>query len=301
LPCLWTLPYVFSRNPEKALEVFDFIVLDGYIQMKHNKPQHRSIFIVVDPVDQNRLNSFFRQELGFYNTLVGTFGSRVRAFPQTILNITHDQASLFCDLAKYNLNIRELVKKPQEWPEQLKSYFPVAFDRLTQKTILTEAQIMMFESAGANRWIMIPEAKKQMARAVIDFYKEQADILAHPQSSDIIEVAYKTPPSSLSELEISNKRHAQIPRNEIKYKYNNTEQHTEIWTPLTTKPIIIPHFNLNEYNRWTTAIVKQESGRFCEYNTPWVIDFKNTKNNYLLKYLDSTARSPGNYRISNYA
>jgi len=271
------------------------------LRMKYNKPQQRSIFIVVDPIDQNRLNSFFRQELGFYNTLVGAFGSRVRAFPQSILNISNEQASLFCELAKHNLNIRDLVKKPAEWPDSLKSYFHVVFDRLTNKTVLSEAQIMMFESAGANRWIMIPEAKKQMARAVIDFYKEQADILAHPQTSDIIEVAYKTPPSSLSELEFSNKRHAQIPRNEIKYKYNNTEEHTEIWTPLTTKPIIIPQFNLNEYNRWTTAIIKQESGRYVEYNTPWVIDFKNTNNNYLLKYLDSTARTPGNFRISNYA
>jgi len=269
--------------------------------MKNQRPQNRSIFIVVDPVDQNRLNSFFRQELGLYNTLVNTFSSRVRAFPQSILNITHDQAALFCDLAKYNFNIRELIKAPSTWPEELKNHYNTVFDKNTHKPLLNDAHIIMFESVGANRWIMIPETKKQMAQAIISFYKEQAEILAYPQTSELIEIAYKTPPSNLSPLEISHKRHAQIPRNEIKYKYNHIEDQTEILTPLTTKPIIIPNFNLNEYNKWTTAIIKQESGKWLEYNTPWVIDFKSTNNNYLLKYLDSTARTAGNYRISNYA
>ncbi len=261
----------------------------------------RSIFIVVDPVDQNRLNSFFKQELGLYNALVNVFSSRARAFPQSILNINNELGNLFCDLAKHNFNIRQLVKDPSNWPQELKQYSHLVFDRLTNKPILSEAQLMMFEAAGRDRWVLIPETKRQMARAVLDFYREQCEILANPQESELMEIAYKAPPSSLSQLELSNKRHVQIPRAEIKYKYNNTEEQTEILTPLTTKPIIIPNFNLNEYNKWTTAIIKQESGRWVTHETPWVIDFKNTNNNYLLKYLDSTARTPGNYRISNYA
>lgn len=266
-----------------------------------NKPSLRSIFIVVDPVDQNRLASFFRQELGLYNSLVEVFGSRSRGFPQSILNITPEQANLFCDLAKHNLNIRQLVKNPDEWPDSMMRHRHAVFDRLTQKPVLSEATLILFEAVGRDKWILIPETKRQMARAVIDFYQEQCEILANPQTSDIIEVAYKTAPTMLSTQDISNKRHVQIPRADIVYKYNNTEEHTEILTPLTTKPIIIPNLNLNEHKHWTNAIIKQESGRWVTPETPWVIDFKNTKHNYLLKYLDSTARTPGNYRISNYA
>ena len=261
----------------------------------------RSISIVVTPNDQQRLQSFFRQELGFYNTLVGIFESRVRAFPQTVLNITNDQAQLFCDLAKYNLNIRQLIKNPSEWPAELKNSFNTVFDRLTQKPILNETTLMMFEAVGRDRWVLIPETKRAMARAALDFFKDQADILSSPQHSELVEISYRAPPSNISTLEFTNKRHVQIPRSEIKYKYNNTEDQTEILTPYTTKPIIIPSFNLNEYNHWTTAIIKQESGKWVTHETPWVIDLKNTNNRYLLKYLDSGARTAGNYRISSYS
>lgn len=271
--------------------------------MRHAKPRpsSRSISISVDPNDQYRLQSFFKQELGFYNTVVGIFETRVRAFPQTILNITPAQTALFGDLAKHNLNIRQLIKNPKEWPDALKHHFNTVFDRLTQKPLLNETTLMMFEAVGRDRWVVIPETKRQLAMSALDFFKEQADILNSPQHSDLVEISYRAAPSSLSQLEISNKRHVQIPRSEIKYKYNNTEDHTEILTPYTTKPIIIPSFNLNEFTHWSTMIIKQESGRYIDHNTPWVIDLKNTNNRYLLKYLDSSARAVGNYRISSYS
>lgn len=271
--------------------------------MRHTKPRPsgRSISIVVTPSDQQRLQSFFKQELGFYNSVIGVFETRVRAFPQTILNITPAQAALFGDLAKHNLNIRQLIKQPAAWPEVLQHHFNTVFDRLTQKPILSEATLMMFEAAGRDRWVVIPETKRQLALSALDFFKEQANILGNPQQSDLVEISYQAAPSSLCQLEIANKRHVQIPRNEIKYKYNNTEDQTEILTPYTAKPILIPSFNLNEFTHWSTMIIKQESGRWIDHNTPWVIDLKNTNNRYLLKYLDSSARTAGNYRISSYS
>jgi hypothetical protein len=273
------------------------------MKMRHTKPRPsaRSISVVVEPSDQQRLQSFFRQELRFYNTVIGIFESRVRAFPQTILNITPSQAALFGDLAKHNLNIRQLIKAPNAWPEELKHHFSTVFDRLTLKPILSEATLMMFEAVGRERWVVIPETKRQLALSALDFFKEQADILGNPQQSDLIEVSYRAAPSSLSQLEIANKRHTQIPREAIRYKYNNTDDLTEILTPYTAKPIIIPSFNLNEFKHWSTMIIKQESGRWIDHNTPWVIDLKNTNNRYLLKYLDSNARTVGKYRISSYS
>ena len=252
--------------------------------------QSRAITIQVDPSDQYRLNKFFRQELGLYNTLISIFESRVRAFPKSILEIPTAQVNLFCDLARHNLNIRDLVRDPSKWPTEIYSHKSTVFDK-NDRLMLNSTQLLMFEQAGRDRYVMLPEAKRQMASAVVEYFKEQAEILSQPQKSDKVEISYRSPPRNLSVLDFSSKRHAQIPRADVNVRWNHEQERTEILTPLNARPMIIPSFNLNEFNGWTTMIIKQESGQHVDPETPWVADFKNTGGKYLLTYNDLGSRN----------
>jgi hypothetical protein len=250
---------------------------------------NQSVIIQVDAQDARRLNQFFRHELAFYNTLVGAFESRVRAFPDSIVAITPAQTNLFCDLARHNLHLQDLLQDPSAWPKLLLPHRSVVFNK-QDKVMLSEALVMIMNSVGRDKWVLIPEAKQQMARSVIDFFREQAEILSHPQRSDVIEIAYRVPPSNLSAQDIETKRHVQIPKSAVVYRWNHEMGQTEMQTPYTVKPIVIPHYNLNEYNGWTNVIIKQENGRWVDYNTPWIAEFKDTGNRYLPKYYDSLNR-----------
>lgn len=252
---------------------------------KFAHPVSKSVPAVVDPVDQQRLNSFFKQELGFFNSVVGIFESRTRAFPKAVAAINSDQRKLFSEIAKSGLSIKSLIKTPNEWPEQLKDLKSVVWNK-NGDMILTESFVMMLEEVVKDRWVISPETKKMLAMAMVEFFHDQADILSNPQNSDLIEIAYKTPPANISKQEFSVKRHVQIPITDVKFKWDHENNQSLISTPYNSKPIALPYFNLNEFNGWTTLILKQESGKFADFNTPWLAEFKNTGGKYLLKYND---------------
>ena len=140
------------------------------------------LVVLVDADDARRLNSFFRHELGYYNNLIAIFESRVRGFPAQIRDITDQQIKLFCDLAYHNINLRKVLNS-QEWPKELKHHTSTVFDR-EGKCLLKESEIMIMEGAFRERLVVIPETKKQMARAVIEWFRHQAEILSAPQLNE---------------------------------------------------------------------------------------------------------------------
>lgn len=251
---------------------------------------NRAMNVTVAPEDQKRLNGFFKQELAFYNTLIGIFESRVRAFPKSILEITPVQENLFADLSYHNLNLSKLVRDPNNWPQELAQHKATVFNK-DNKCILTPAQVLMFEAVGREKFVIIPETKRNMARAVLEYFKEQAEILSNPANTDKFDISYRAAPRNISQVEFAHKRHAQIPLSQIKFKFNFELEQTEILTPLNSKPMTIPAFNLNEFTGWTTMILKQESGKHVDWDTPWVADFKNTGNRYLITYNDFGSRN----------
>ena len=252
---------------------------------RFQQPTSRSVTAIVEQVDQNRLNSFFRQELGFYNNVVSIFESRVRAFPKTITSITTEQTQLFCEMAKHGVKINEITKNITEWPEKLVGLQGAVWNKKNEM-ILSDALVLMYEQMLKDKWVLIPETKKMIVKAVLEFFQNQAEIISAPLKSDLVEVSYKTPPANLMKQEFFAKRHAQIPKSEVKYKWDHENNQTLLATPYNVKPIILPNFNLNDFNGWTTLILKQESGRNVNWDTPWLAEFKNTNNKYLLNYND---------------
>lgn len=251
---------------------------------KSRNKTNRTVTVDINEVDQKRFNLFFKQELGFYNHVIGIFESRVRAFPTIIEKITPAQIELFGDCAMYHLNLNDF-KTIETLPKELLKHKDTIFDRNTHCGI-DPMVLMMFGELVKQTWVIDPGTKYRIAHGIMEFYRNQAEILSRPNKSELLEMTYRVPPTNLHKLDIDVKRHLQIPRKSIRYKYVHETNTTEIYTPYNTMPISIPEFNLHEVNGWNTLIIKQESGKHVDNFTPWLLEFKDTNNEYLLKYID---------------
>lgn len=251
----------------------------------NRKHQDHSHFIVVDAQDQKRLQAFVLHELALYNTIVECFESRTRAFPKQVSAITDTEIQLLAALCEHGLQIQDLNNADAKLPERIQQLMPALKDN-QGKFALADHMKWIFETILKQKFAVVPQTKKQMVVDLLQFFREQADILKDPQNSAVMEVAYRVPPSNLSKQDIHSKRHLQVPRSAIKIKYNHEQDLTEITTPLTHNPIQVLGVNLNEFNRWTTMVIRQEPGRWVSYDTPWVAEFRDTHNKYLIKLTD---------------
>lgn len=247
--------------------------------------QDRSHVCVIDSQDQKRLQFFFAHELALYNTLIEALESPTRSFPKKISAITDSQIQLLSNMCEHQLQLKDLANPDVQLPERIKNLLP-ALENSQGKLELPGYLTYMFDTILKQKFAVIPQTRRQMVTDLLQFFREQADILKDPQQSTIIEVAYRVPPSNISKQDIQTKRHVQIPRQSTKIKYNHEQDLSEISTPLTHNPIQVLGINLNEFNRWTTMIVRQEPGRFVNYDTPWIAEFRDTNNKYLIKLTD---------------
>lgn len=251
---------------------------------------------VIDENDQKRLNQFFRHELALYNTLIETFESRTRAFPSQISSITERDIDLFATLAESNKQISDLTGEA-ELPKRLAALRDGLKNNNGQVVIASHWQFMI-NSVLKERLAVLPATKRLLIETMCRFYREQADILKDPQNSNVAEISYRAATSNLVKLDISGKRHAQIAKSDIKIKYNNELDQTEIVVPLCLKPVVIPGINLNERQGWNMMILRQEPGRYVDKHTPWLVEFRNTHNSYLLKLSDFGSRKNNRYNNS---
>lgn len=249
------------------------------------KHQNHSHVIVVDAQDQKRLQAFFIHELALYNTIVECFESRTRAFPKQVAAMSDMEIQLLAALCEHGLQLQDLNNPDAQVPSKISQLLP-AFKDNKGKFTLAEHMKWIFNTILKQKFAVVAQTKRQMVIDLLQFFREQADILKDPQNSEIMEVAYRVPPTNISKQDIHTKRHLQVPRSAIKIKYNNEQDLTEITTPLTHKPIQVLGVNLNEFNRWTNMVIRQEPGRWVSYDTPWIAEFIDTNNKYLIKLND---------------
>lgn len=255
------------------------------MNMKNTRDYQRrggSFTAEVDLQDQKRLNTLFAHERALYNGLIDIFESRTRVFPKTILGIGTNEKRLFQEVAAQGVNWRQVHNKPEEWSENFRK---ACGEALNKRPLDGQINLMLQELSKLN-FSVLPDTKRQMVATMIEFYQEQAEIIKDPQNSEIMEVAYRVPPTNLSRMDDRLKRHAQVPRNYVKFKWDHEKDVTEITTPLTINPVRVLGVNLNELNNWSTLILRQESGRYVDYNTPWLAEFRQSNGKYLLKVID---------------
>ena len=239
--------------------------------------------IVVHPQDQKRLQQFFAHELALYNTLVEAFESRTRAFARDVAAITNSQIQLLALLCANELTL--VTAESQLLPSNL------AYLWKTENTQTLAPWLKnCFDQVLKHKFVIIPETRKRMVESIVEFYRDQATILRDPLHSDTMEIAYKVPATNISKQDLSTKRHVQIPRSSVSIKYDNQQNMSLVRTPLTVNEIQVIGVNLNEKNRWTTMILRQEPGSWIDFHTPWVADFRDTQNKYLIRLLDKSNR-----------
>lgn len=256
----------------------------------------QSHVVIVDPDDQRRLRLFFLHELALYNTLIESFESRTRAFPAQVSNITDKDIELFCLLAENNLQLEDLNKE-EGLPPRLMEFRGVAQDKKVQISGSRDWHFLI-SNVLRQKLAILPTTKRMMIDSMCRFYRDQADILKDPQTSTITDISYRATANNLSKMDAATKRHAQISRKDVKVRFDNEQDSSLVSIPLCRQPVVVPGVNLNERQGWNLMILRQEPGHTVNNDTPWIAEFKDSKNHYLLKLTDRGNKKHNRYGSS---
>lgn len=245
--------------------------------------------ISVSPTDKQRLVKFMNEELSFYNNLVDSFNSRLRSQPESIGLLIGDWERIFATCAEISFNVAKLrnAGSGAELPKQLEEFRELLLGRDSEKKrYLTEKFIVMLECCSAPGMIH-PLVRRNMALEVLRFYKEQAkSALQETRISGLEGTSYKNSFTNLEKLDDTRKRHLQVPKEALKYKYDSVNKILRIWTPYNSVPFEIPNFGNVDEKPWNLLLIHQQPGKVANHNTPWMLEFKNVPNQYMLKLLE---------------
>lgn len=251
--------------------------------MTQNHLRQRTFHTEVQLLDQKRLNTLFAHERAQYNQIIDCFESRTRSMPDVILQMTPGIKQLFREVLASGVPWTQLQNN---WPDQLRK----SCGEL--KDINLHAQHgLMLQELTKRSWSVLPQTKRRMLWSMMDFYQDQARIFAEPQHSDLMEVSYKVPPTNITRMDERLKRHAQVSKSDVRIVHVPDTHMSEIHTSLTHKPLLVHDVNLNHLKDWDLMLVRQEGGRYVDYQTPWLVEFKSTQGKYLLKAIDIGGRN----------
>jgi len=258
--------------------------------------------IEIVPEDKSRLTRFMNEELSFYNSLVETFNTRLRGQPETIGLLIGDWEKIFCICAEIRFRASQLRNANETFvlPEQLLPYKNLLLGSDSKGRILNEKYIVLLDPASAAGNIH-PLTRKNLALEVLYFYREQAKhALQEIKISGMDGTSYKNSFINLEKLDNTRKRHLQIPKEALRYKYNIAKKILQIWTPYNTQPLEISGFSNIDEKPWNLMIIHQTPGGVATTNTPWSIELKNVPNQYLIKLVEVKNPYAGssNYRFA---
>jgi len=228
--------------------------------------------------DGHRLQNYMKGELELYNQLVEHFNPTARTAPETFSAFTEKHINLLGMLSEYGGNVRKLKKG--HIPNEFKQFESILFDgSITERMkILMEAVVGSFP--------LTKSTKRSMAREVLKFYVDQARIRSQraPKSFD---QEFKTTPKSLTVQTPISKRHLQLRRDEVKFTFIEDRDMTQVKIPYLSNPILVSGVDLTEKQSWSLMIVHQIPNQMVLSHSPWVLDFRGIKSDYLVDYLDN--------------
>lgn len=248
--------------------------------------------VQIAPKDKVRLESFSKQETAYYNSLVNLFSSRTRAFPETILGLTDAEIKLYLDIAKYGIPVTPILRSGNRdsVPAVYEKYTELLFGKKENpsKMSFEKSSVLDISSSPAT---LIPEIRVNMAKEMLEHYTVQCNKITAsvPASQDS---AYREPVELLTELNFQQKRHVQIPKSCLSLKWDDENKQTLIWCQYFTEAVVLKDTNLLAMHDWNYIILHQDNIEKITPMTPWVINLRKIKHNYLIKMIDS----PGSWR-----
>lgn len=245
----------------------------------------------LNPSDVTRARRFMNEELAYYNALAEHFNSIIRSQPENILLLTGEWEKLFGQLAYENVNPSKFrfAKPDCELSEGLEPFRSLLTGKdASGKRTLTETLIVLLEAA-AKPGMVHPRTRRAMALEMLAYYREQAKAATQTIRTTVmgeVELSYKTSFATLEKLDDTRKRHLQIPREALKWKWDEVNKVMYLFTPYTANPIRVPGLHYLEDKPWNLLVLHQEGGRIATTNTPWKVELRNVPSGYMLKYVE---------------
>lgn len=231
------------------------------------------------PADKVAIQRYMNSELDLYNQIISTFNPTSRTSPETFAAFTENHIALFGLLAEHGYNICKI--RPNNIPAELS-----AFETLIKDGSISERMKLLMESASGN-YAVAAATKKAMAREILKFYTEDAKVRLQKLPSRMLgEQSYTVAPKSLSKQDSLSKRHLQIHRTDVSVQYSDDDNSTLIRTPYNRGTIKVQGVDLTDRKSWNILIIHQTPNIVATSKTPWVLDFRGVKQDYLVEYLD---------------
>jgi hypothetical protein len=266
-------------------------------ERKNHGTEFYGLEVQITPYDKQRLEKFCIQEMGYFNHLVDGLSSRVRSFPEALLEFDDNWVKVFGAVAANNKRVTHLLKAQEdsELPPLLEPYRTLLLGSDSKgNRFLTERNMLLLDLA-AGPGLLLPIVRKNLATEAMKHYKEQASRILTPgakkpanAADDEEDAVYKIAPEMLEIVDSDRKRHLQIPKIGLQVTWNEASQSSLIGVEYASKPIVVPGVNLQSEHDWNFIILHQEPGHLVTPETPWVIDVRKIHSGYLLKYLDSS-------------
>ena len=248
----------------------------------------------VTPQQNSILDMYIAHERSLYNELLDTLHARRRSTPEFYKQLTDKHVRLFGRLTRIRFDVRTLANKKSEdteIPKLLEPYRDILFGIHGEKEEGLSERFTLFYEICANTAMVIPDTRENMARAFIEFFS----------NNDA---------GSLTSVNMMQKRHLQIRKDQIKHTWDEDEFATKLYLPHFKQPLLL-EADLGEYPSdskerqgdnpdWNLLILHRDpNDLLAGPNVPWVIDFKYLNSSrYMLKYLESV--NPESQMTSRY-
>lgn len=224
---------------------------------------------------KNKFNAFIKQERQFFNAILMEMNARLRRNPASILRLEGKLRDVFVDCCQIGCSLKAILELSD------RSLIPPLIARHSAflDTLLLDRDMLSFFDIAQASGKLHPLVRRNIALEAVSFYRHQAVIASHP-----VEDGYKVPINFWDQVDESQKRHLQIPR-ELVQITTTDDGVSLVTTPYNSEPFEVLH-RVNY--PWTIMVIHQQNGR-ARSDSPWVADFIDTKDKYLTRKLEVQA------------
>lgn len=255
------------------------------IDRKHrqkNYANHRAIYPTNS--QQRALSRLFREEMAFYNNFIECMQARLRNDPDFYDKLGNRTRELFVVMAQLGFDIRTIFNRKSknvELPPLLEPYRDLLFGINSHGESGMSEKMAIFFEVCKHGALVLSDTRKNMAYEFLNFYTAQS---RSNDNSYILEV-----------VDSMKKRHIQMAKSQVTTKvvhkdsgYGDIDTYTEIKIPQIKSPIIM-RSDMEDIQSWNIMIIHKDPSQLDLGSTvlDWEVDFRQTDDKYLLKYLET--------------
>jgi hypothetical protein len=243
-----------------------------------------SFNVLVTDRDAKIFNSFMKEELKFYNSIVQYYNDFFRSSPKDLADMKQSIITILYFLIKdggtvktLNDGSKEYLIANEKYVEEIKTKYIDLLNIVTTKAVIHN------------------EVKANMFKDISNHYKGQASNVIVDSKNNI---DYKFPVQLLQTQTIETKRHLQINRRLIKTTFDNDTKECRIKIPYSRGEIIVKGYDLRRLN-WNIMILRQQKNKTVTSDLTWKAELLVDSSDYLITYVDNFKPFKKDLKASN--